>query len=128
MTYDESQSFCAWSGFRLPTGLEWEKAARGTDGRLYPWGDTFDSALCNGAESGRDAAIAVDALPEGRSPYGLHHACGNVFQWVSDEQDDCAAIRGGAFGNTCAIYGLAGFVVWAEKTLRQLSIGFRVAR
>lgn len=108
----EAAAFCQWLGrklghdVRLPTEEEWEKAARGTDGRVFPWGDDFDAMRCNMASTGIDSPTAVGAFPEGTSPYGLFDACGNVWEWTAskwDPQSDATVsrvLRGGSFRDT----------------------------
>ncbi|MBT9587472.1 SUMF1/EgtB/PvdO family nonheme iron enzyme [bacterium] len=80
---EEAQEYAAWLGKRLPSEEQWEKAARGSDGRLFPWGNEFDSARVNSAESGRRTLTPVDAFPEGASPYGCLNMAGNVWEWTS---------------------------------------------
>lgn len=85
----EAEAYCNWlsaitgKSFCLPNELQWEKAARGPDGRRYPWGDQFQSKRCNTYESHYRVTTPVGMYPAGASPYGIQDASGNVWEWTS---------------------------------------------
>jgi formylglycine-generating enzyme required for sulfatase activity len=84
VTYDQAAAYCAWRHKRLPTEAEWEKAARGTEGRKYPWGNDWDPKRVNGWGEPYRYTAPVGSVPEGASPYGAVDMAGNVWEWCYD--------------------------------------------
>jgi serine/threonine protein kinase len=86
VSYHDALVFCRWADCRLPSAQEWEKAARGTDGRTYPWGeDWVDAKYCNNWDTGIGGTTPVGKYLVGESPYGIQDMVGNVWEWTTSE-------------------------------------------
>jgi len=151
VSWKDAQAYAAWltqltgEKWHLPTEPEWEKAARGTDGRIYPWGDAFDKARTNTSESGIGTTTPVGSYPIGASPYGAQDMAGNVWEWTSSlygpypysigdalENSNGTGIRvlrGGSWFRDAkdarAAYRLSGLAPSADSAF---DIGFRLVR
>jgi iron(II)-dependent oxidoreductase len=93
----EAEAYCKAVGKRLPSGNEWEKAARGTDGRLYPWGNDYDESAVVSKETAEGKVAEVGTREKGKSPYGAMDMAGNVWEWTTDYDGRYVILRGGSF-------------------------------
>ena len=144
VTWDMAKNYCSWRNARLPSEAEWEKAARGTDSRIYPWGNEIDCSYANYYIC-RGSANVVGSYESGKSPYGIYDLAGNVEEWVQDwysstyynisptsnptgpELGDRRVIRGGGY-----VYSNSDSIRSDERdafdpTTYYLTIGFRCA-
>jgi hypothetical protein len=126
ITWEEAAAYCAWVGGRLPTQEEWERAARGIDGRSYPWGETFTPTHANTRESSLGGPTPVGIFVEGESPSGALDMAGNVWEWTDSDYDQYTKIlRGGAW-NFPAESARTFTTERSRPHNRSHAIGFRV--
>jgi iron(II)-dependent oxidoreductase len=128
VSIEDARSYARWAKKRLPTGIEWQHAAQGSDGRKFPWGNSFDSTRCN---NGLGHTTPVDAFPSGKSPFGVADMVGNVWQLTNDVYDNGSyyfvTMRGGSYYNpTSSMWYVQGgaWPVDRHQMLLMISPGF----
>jgi len=146
--WNMAKAYCEWVGRELPTEAQWEKAARGTDGRVYPWGNSIDCSLSNywGKSNGCVGdTTEVGKYPNGASPYGALDMAGNVWQWVADWYDPnyynnsplsnplgpasgtFRVLRGSSWNNDSNTYARSAGRGWMWPAAPSYNYGFRCA-
>jgi len=145
ISWDDAAEYCRWAGGHLPSEAEWEKAARGEEGFIFPWGDEEPSYRLLNYDFRSDGPLPVGSFPLGASPYGLLDMSGNLWEWVSDYYSENYyqispdrnpigpvtgeghPIRGGSWASTreYLYFVTTTFRLWNKPFIRSNVIGFR---
>jgi formylglycine-generating enzyme required for sulfatase activity len=126
---DEAGLYCAWRGARLPSADEWERAARGQQGRIYPWGDGYDPFRVNTAKRATGETLPVASLPQGATPEGIFDLGGNVYERTVTPvpgRKDTFVVKGNGWDGRGG-YGRGAAALAVQADARSVNLGFRCA-
>jgi serine/threonine-protein kinase len=142
----DATAYAKWANARLPSEAEWENAARGPEGAIWPWGNNWDSARCNTKESSLNSTQPVYFFPDGRSPFGCYNMAGNVMEWTADWYAEdyyrrapsrnptgpltglFKVARGGGWDSSISLYARAGYRHYFPPDTKSAGIGFRCVK
>ncbi|MHC4598757.1 MAG: protein kinase domain-containing protein [Planctomycetota bacterium] len=136
VTWEQAYEYARWASKHLPSDLEWEKAARGIDGRAFPWGSTFDRRRCNSPVDTEGRPVNTGSFPRGASPYGVLDMSGNVAEWTASDVrlggaevgDGRIKVMGGSFADAGADAVKASSFRGLRPKRSGMDVGFRCAK